>query len=45
MKNFLALRILDLFRGIYTKLGVDYNIMRLIIQAKLNEFINILNEV
>ena len=35
MKNFLALRILDLFRGIYTKLGVDYNIMRLIIQAKL----------
>lgn len=35
MKNFLVLRILDLFRGIYTKLGVDYNIMRLIIQAKL----------
>lgn len=35
MKNFLILRILDLFKGIYTKLGVDYNIMRLIIQAKL----------
>ena len=35
MKNFLSLRILDLFKGIYTKFGIDYNIMRLIIQVKL----------
>ena len=35
MKNFLSLRILDLFKGIYTRFGIDYNIMRLIIQVKL----------
>ncbi|SCH53090.1 Uncharacterised protein [uncultured Clostridium sp.] len=35
MKNYFTLRILDLFKGIYTKFGVDYNTMRLILQVKL----------
>lgn len=35
MKNFFTLNILDLFKGIYTKFGIDYNKMRLILQVKL----------
>ena len=35
MKDFYILNILDLFKVIYTKFGVDYNIMRLIVQSKL----------
>lgn len=35
MKNFFTLKILDLFKGIYTKFGIDYNTMRLILQVKL----------
>lgn len=35
MKEFFILKILDLFKDIYQKLGVNYKIMRLIIQSKL----------
>ncbi|MGL5694814.1 MAG: ABC transporter permease, partial [Peptostreptococcaceae bacterium] len=35
MKNYFPLRILDLFKSIYTSFGIDYKAMRLIIQAKL----------
>lgn len=35
MKEFLVLRILDLFQGFYKKLGVDYKIMRMVVQMKL----------
>lgn len=35
MKNFFALRILDLFKSIYTRFGINYDTMRLIIQVKL----------
>lgn len=35
MKNYFALKGLDLFKKIYTRYGVDYDVMRLIIQVKL----------
>ncbi|MGX4600526.1 hypothetical protein [Faecalimicrobium sp. JNUCC 81] len=35
MKEFFMLKILDLFKGIYQKCGVNYKIMRLIVQSKL----------
>lgn len=35
MKDFFALKIVDLFKGFYKKAGVDYKIMRLIVQSKL----------
>ncbi|WP_052356794.1 hypothetical protein [Faecalimicrobium dakarense] len=35
MKEFFILKILDLFKGIYQKSGVNYKIMRLIVQSKL----------
>lgn len=35
MKEFFALKILDLFKGIYIKVGVNYDLMRLIIKSKL----------
>ncbi|MEF9991695.1 MAG: hypothetical protein RRZ84_06135 [Romboutsia sp.] len=35
MKDFFALKILDLFKGLYKIAGVDYEIMRLIVQSKL----------
>ena len=35
MKDFLVLRILDKFQFIYVKLGVNYKIMRMILQIKL----------
>ena len=35
MKEFKVLKILDLFQGLYKKLGVNYSIMRMIVQAKL----------
>lgn len=35
MKNFLSLKILDKFRFLYEKLGVDYDDMRLILSTKL----------
>ncbi|MFR4765903.1 MAG: hypothetical protein ACLUAF_08115 [Paraclostridium sordellii] len=35
MKNFISLKILDKFRFLYEKLGVDYDDMRLILRTKL----------
>uniref|UniRef100_UPI0022DFD8D1 ABC transporter permease n=3 Tax=Paraclostridium bifermentans TaxID=1490 RepID=UPI0022DFD8D1 len=35
MKNFISLKILDKFRFLYEKLGVDYDAMRLILSTKL----------
>lgn len=35
MKDFYILKILDLFKGIYKGLGINYEIMRLIVQSKL----------
>ncbi|MCB2295849.1 hypothetical protein LGK95_20515 [Clostridium algoriphilum] len=35
MKNFTVLKILDKFKSLYEKLGVNYNIMRIILQIKL----------
>ena len=35
MKNFISLKILDKFRFLYEKLGVDYETMRLILSVKL----------
>ncbi|KHF38536.1 hypothetical protein [Halalkalibacter okhensis] len=35
MENFLTLKLLDYFRSVFEKLGVDYNIMRKILQVKL----------
>lgn len=35
MKNFISLKILDKFRFLYKKLGVDYDDMRLILSTKL----------
>lgn len=35
MKNFISLKILDKFRFLYEKLGVDYDDMRLILSTKL----------
>jgi len=35
MKEFYILNILDLFKGIYKRFGINYEIMRLIIQSKL----------
>ncbi|HSQ87775.1 hypothetical protein [Romboutsia sp.] len=35
MKEFYILKILDLFKGIYKSFGINYEIMRLIIQSKL----------
>lgn len=35
MKEFKVLKIVDKFKGIYEKLGVDYDVMRLIVQTKL----------
>ncbi|WP_270940093.1 hypothetical protein [Romboutsia lituseburensis] len=35
MKDFYILKILDLFKGIYKGLGINYEIMRVIVQSKL----------
>ena len=35
MKEFFALKVLDLFKGAYKKCGVDYDLMRLIVKSKL----------
>lgn len=35
MKNFYSLKFLDLFRGIFLKLGIDYPMMRKILELKL----------
>ncbi|MGL5353457.1 MAG: hypothetical protein ACRDA5_09025 [Clostridium sp.] len=35
MKEFKVLKIIDKFKGVYEKLGVDYDVMRLIVQTKL----------
>ncbi|MDB1954020.1 hypothetical protein PMY38_02180 [Clostridium tertium] len=35
MKEFKVIRFLDKFRGLYEKVGVDYDIFRIILQAKL----------
>jgi len=35
MKNFLVLKILDVFQGLYKKIGVNYSVMRMIVQVKL----------
>ena len=35
MKEFKVLKIIDKFKGIYKKAGVDYEVMRLIISTKL----------
>ena len=35
MKDFYILKILDLFKGIYQGIGINYEIMRLIVQSKL----------
>ena len=35
MKEFKVIRFLDKFRGLYEKAGVDYDIFRIILQAKL----------
>jgi len=35
MKNFIVLKILDKFRSLYEKLGVNYKTMRIILQIKL----------
>ena len=35
MKNFISLKILDKFRFLYEKLGIDYDTMRLILSIKL----------
>ncbi|MCM1988574.1 hypothetical protein [Oceanirhabdus seepicola] len=35
MKNFMSLRILDKFKLIFTKMGVNYDVMRKILQIKL----------
>lgn len=35
MKDFYILNILDLFKGIYKRLGINYDIMRLIVRSKL----------
>ncbi|MGL5327964.1 MAG: hypothetical protein ACRDD7_01765 [Peptostreptococcaceae bacterium] len=35
MKDFYILNSLDLFKGVYKRLGINYEIMRLIIQSKL----------
>lgn len=35
MEDFKTLKIVDLFKGIYTRFGIDYRIMRKILQTKL----------
>ena len=35
MKEFRILKLLDTFQGLYKKSGVNYNIMRMILQIKL----------
>ncbi len=35
MNGFLSLKILDKFGGIFTKIGIDYEVMRAILEAKL----------
>lgn len=35
MKEFFILKVLDLFKGIYENFGVNYKVMRLILQSKL----------
>ncbi|WP_026883769.1 hypothetical protein [Clostridium akagii] len=35
MKAFIALKLLDRFKGIFNKMGIDYHVMRRIVQIKL----------
>jgi len=35
MENFLSLKILDKFRGLFEKMGIDYKVMRIILKTKL----------
>ncbi len=35
MKDFIALKFLDRFKGLFEKMGIDYNVMRRIVQIKL----------
>ena len=35
MKDFVALKFLDRFKGLFEKMGIDYNVMRRIVQIKL----------